>query len=226
MPGCHICTMAPQRGSRRHSSSGRPLDRTKTSGFPGLGQFGGQLLLDFGKRDRRARGVLAAPLLFLPEAEDHHVGSRGRGDSLTESGAVLAVEVAAPGVEQFGAAPVFVFQPGEEAHRVLFAAVCRPRAEQVQPVLRHRADDRDAAGGFQRQRVVLVFQQHHRLLGEPLGDGEARGKQEPVRLLRLRGVGAFEQPEPEFQPQNAPHGLVEFLLRNLAFADRAARWAS
>lgn len=34
MPGCHICTMAPQRGSRRHSSSGRPLDRTKTSGFP------------------------------------------------------------------------------------------------------------------------------------------------------------------------------------------------
>ena len=32
------------------------------------------------------------------------------------------------------------------------------------------------------------------VLGEPLGDGEARGKQEPVRLLRLRGVGAFEQP--------------------------------
>ena len=32
---------------------------------------------------------------------------------------VLAVEVAAPGVDQFGATPVFVFQPGEEAHRVL-----------------------------------------------------------------------------------------------------------
>ena len=30
------------------------------------------------------------------ELTAQHVGSRGRGDSLTESGAVLAVEVAAP----------------------------------------------------------------------------------------------------------------------------------
>ena len=170
--------------------------------FLGLGQFGGRCSLDFGKRDRRARGRSRRSTAFLSPRQRTTTSAAAAAATAHGIRSGPRRRSRSPGRRNSRRGPGGAFfQPGEEAHRVLFAAVCRPRAEQVQPVLRHWPMTAMRRAAFSGSVLFSLFQQHHRLSGRAArrrrgsreaGTGPSPPTSRGVRTARA-GISAAER---------------------------------
>ena len=141
--------------------------------FAALGDFSDQFLLDSRNPNGSQACRLAAPETRMPHRHYDLIGRTGGIERGGESVAVVLVGFGTFRIDHL-IGPETLFKSGENRNDLVGLSLSVPRSEQVEPGVGERSDQRDLFPCGDRQRFLVVLQQHHRLAGHVAGRCEVR----------------------------------------------------
>src|SRR5689334_2293817 len=104
----------------------------------------------------------------------------------------------------------FGFDPRERRDGVFFLAVASPPTKRRPTIVRKWSDNGDRSDGLiQRQRLALVFQEHHRTARDLTRETNTLRTQQRSWLACLISVRTIKQSERKLYPQNTPPSFVD-----------------
>ena len=163
--------------------------------------------------------LVASPLQMAHRHYDF-IGRTGGVERGGESAAVVLIGFGTFRINHL-VGPETLFKSGKNRNDLVGLSLSVPRSEQVEPGVGERSDQRDLFPCGDRQRFLVVFQQHHRLAGHVAGRCEVCrfvkfffGCLQVVVFVRI-----VEKTEREFHAQHFGAHDVDLFLRNHARFD-------
>ena len=203
----------------------RKIQRTavhqdQTKRFTRLFQFFQQGLLSARQLQVRTASRLATPVEILAHSRQYDIGTASRSDRLSEFRLIIRQEVTSLGINELHVrTSIFLGQALEQGDTLLTLTPAGPFAILVDLILYHRSDQsyRNILILRDREEVIIILQKDDRASGSLTSLLQELRLHDRILLTLIIQITIriIEQAQEELHLQDARHGTVDILFRDL-----------